>query len=123
MTPGTYVRLRREARRVTLFDLSLALETAPPVSARTRVEWLQQMEADIAPISMLTAVTLADLLCFDLVALCRLIAISEGAVDVVVPAICQRCGCSDQDACLGGCSWVEPDLCSNCASATEGVAA
>ncbi len=25
-------------------------------------------------------------------------------------------GCSDLDACAGGCSWVEPDLCSRCVS-------
>jgi len=29
---------------------------------------------------------------------------------------CRRCGCSDFFACEGGCSWVEPDLCSSCAT-------
>ncbi|SDU42173.1 hypothetical protein [Jiangella alkaliphila] len=27
---------------------------------------------------------------------------------------CRECGCTDDDACEGGCSWVEPDLCSTC---------
>jgi hypothetical protein len=27
---------------------------------------------------------------------------------------CKICGCSDNKACEGGCSWVEPNLCSNC---------
>jgi hypothetical protein len=27
---------------------------------------------------------------------------------------CRVCGCSDLDACPEGCSWVEPDLCSQC---------
>lgn len=27
---------------------------------------------------------------------------------------CRVCGCTDLCACEGGCSWVEPDLCSSC---------
>jgi PRTRC genetic system protein A len=29
--------------------------------------------------------------------------------------ICRVCGCTDSHGCDNGCSWVEPDLCSNCA--------
>lgn len=29
--------------------------------------------------------------------------------------ICKVCGCSEEDPCEGGCSWVEEDLCSACA--------
>jgi len=28
--------------------------------------------------------------------------------------ICRVCGCSDNNACAEGCSWVESDLCSTC---------
>ncbi|MEN6583031.1 MAG: hypothetical protein ABFD54_11325 [Armatimonadota bacterium] len=28
---------------------------------------------------------------------------------------CRECGCTDDHACDGGCSWVEPNLCSACA--------
>ncbi|WP_433673876.1 hypothetical protein [Microbacterium gorillae] len=39
-------------------------------------------------------------------------------VDVAVESIdvCRRCGCTDDDACFGGCSWVNEsrDLCSSC---------
>lgn len=28
---------------------------------------------------------------------------------------CCVCGCDDLHACAGGCSWIEPDLCSACA--------
>ena len=28
---------------------------------------------------------------------------------------CRGCGCTDERACPEGCSWVEPDLCSECA--------
>ena len=27
---------------------------------------------------------------------------------------CRICGCTDENACYGGCSWVEIDLCSKC---------
>lgn len=27
---------------------------------------------------------------------------------------CRACGCTDERACSGGCSWAEPDLCSAC---------
>ena len=38
---------------------------------------------------------------------------------------CEICGCSDSDACVGGCSWIEPAetggplLCSSCAEQPE----
>lgn len=31
------------------------------------------------------------------------------------PGVCRGCGCTDDEACDGGCEWVEPDLCSSCA--------
>lgn len=34
-------------------------------------------------------------------------------------ATCRVCGCTDDRACEGGCWWVEPDLCSTCASRIE----
>lgn len=33
---------------------------------------------------------------------------------------CRVCGCDDVHACPEGCWWVEPDLCSNCASVAAG---
>lgn len=30
-------------------------------------------------------------------------------------AVCRVCGCTQYNACEGGCYWVEPDLCSKCA--------
>jgi hypothetical protein len=27
---------------------------------------------------------------------------------------CRGCGCTDDDACEGGCEWVDEDLCSRC---------
>lgn len=27
---------------------------------------------------------------------------------------CRICGCTENNACMGGCYWVQPDLCSSC---------
>lgn len=29
--------------------------------------------------------------------------------------VCRKCGCTWENACEGGCYWVEDDLCSRCA--------
>jgi hypothetical protein len=45
----------------------------------------------------------------------------ESSVDILAaaaeegPRTCQRCGCTDDRACQGGCYWVSSDLCSQCA--------
>ncbi len=33
--------------------------------------------------------------------------------------VCRVCGCTENNACPGGCSWVEPDLCSGCAEGED----
>ena len=33
--------------------------------------------------------------------------------------ICRVCGCTDFSPCPGGCAWVQPDLCSSCATDEE----
>ena len=38
----------------------------------------------------------------------------EAIEDEVVQRRCRLCGCTDRQACPGGCCWVEPDLCSRC---------
>jgi ParB/RepB/Spo0J family partition protein len=37
--------------------------------------------------------------------------------------VCLKCGCTDEAACEGGCTWVADDLCSACVPAGEGDAA
>lgn len=32
---------------------------------------------------------------------------------------CRVCGCTDEEACPGGCIWAAPDLCSKCANAED----
>lgn len=44
--------------------------------------------------------------------------IPASAVTASAPAVptCRVCGCTDDRACEGGCSWVDSDLCSTCAA-------
>ncbi len=43
-------------------------------------------------------------------------------VDVVEIRTCSSCGCTDDQGCFGGCSWIsdDQDLCSACAPAEAG---
>ena len=34
---------------------------------------------------------------------------------------CVKCGCTDEHACVGGCSWVTADRCSRCAPNVAGI--
>jgi hypothetical protein len=40
-------------------------------------------------------------------------------VPSLIGPVCRKCGCSDDDACAGGCGWAEPDLCTSCAEPPE----
>lgn len=46
------------------------------------------------------------------------------ALDVAIPGVCRVCGCTYENPCAhpdhGYCWWVEPSLCSHCASKEEG---
>ena len=46
---------------------------------------------------------------------------SDDGLPVPIPSllgpICRVCGCSEHDACDGGCAWAEPDLCTACVGA------
>jgi hypothetical protein len=39
---------------------------------------------------------------------------SEAMVFELRPMRCRVCGCTERNACTGGCEWVEMDLCSRC---------
>ena len=38
-----------------------------------------------------------------------------------VDDVCRGCGCTDSEACPGGCYWIESDLCSSCVRPVENV--
>jgi hypothetical protein len=120
MSPGTYLRLRRDSAELTLDDLALMTETAPvAVCARRRAEWLGDVEQDRTPITADIVDTLRGAFNFDPAVLHLLVAIHAGA-DLVVPQLCRVCACSWLDPCdgdsLGSCSWVsgDPTLCTAC---------
>lgn len=79
ISPGTYVRLRREALGLSRDDLALMLETVPGVSARRRAEWLETIESDVEEISVCVALALHDTIAIDLRILAYWMAIAEGA--------------------------------------------
>jgi hypothetical protein len=87
ITPGTYLRLRREALRLSIEDVALMLETDPCVSHRRRVEWLTMLEADAEEISLRTALVLHDAIAIDLRMLAYWMAVAEGATPSLVEVI------------------------------------
>jgi hypothetical protein len=116
MTPGQYLRKRREASGRSIEDLTLALETVPAVSAAARAEWLRQIESDLVPVPDTLAAAIAEtgLMRFDADMLDRLADHYTRRDTWNDLSVCRACGCSEWDACEPACHWVEPDLCSGC---------
>lgn len=126
MTPGTYLRLRREAAALSIEDLALRIDTTVKVCARERGELLRLIEADVAAIGGDVVGALRDLRAlgafdFDPHVLWQLIALHAGA-EIAAPAICGRCGCSKMDPCQDehhqACAWADAEatLCTTCAA-------
>jgi transcriptional regulator with XRE-family HTH domain len=122
MTPGTYLKLRRQAAGLSIDDLADMVHTAPRLGAVDRRAWLQRIEADVAALSPDVVATLADAFRFSRRVLQQLLDLrSYGAgADLVEPRICHLCGCSDLDACRDeqaqlNCAWSGPDSCTACA--------
>ena len=84
ISPGMYVRLRREALHLSLEDLALMLETEPAVCHRRRVEWLTMLEADAEEITLPIALCLHDAIAIDLRMLAYWMAVAEGATPLLV---------------------------------------
>ena len=55
---GTHLRRERIEAGMSIEDVALRIETAPPVSARSRAEWIAAVEADQAPIGIYNALVL-----------------------------------------------------------------
>jgi hypothetical protein len=116
MTPGAYLKHRRTAHGLGVHDVAAALATEPRLAEHVRAEWLEQIEADIVPMSFNTIVALRRAFAFDLDILAQLAAVAMHS-PVELPRLCRICACSEADACLGHmgpCSWIEHDLCSSC---------
>ena len=119
MSPGTYLRKRREAAGLGLRQAAANLATLGLSFARgraTRADHqtearvalrLNMAEDDELPFSTSTAAPRRAL--NDAIAL----------VDLPVPRVCRGCACSENDACVddhGACAWSlrHPDLCTAC---------
>lgn len=120
MTPGTYLRKRREAAELSIRDVALLLAD-DRTSAAELEQRIGEAESDGGPLQgglvgrMLRAFGL-DVDVY--LALSTLTADPLAAVPV--PQICRVCACSWNDACedpqLGPCAWVDGDstLCTHC---------
>jgi hypothetical protein len=100
VTPGRYLRLRRQAAGLGLADLPIRGLSALVI------------ERDVRPATIIEVDELRCAFQFDTQILA---AIGRGTI----PRLCSVCGCSELDACwdelTGGCHWVEQGLCSACA--------
>ncbi|HEX8224492.1 MAG TPA: hypothetical protein VF605_11810 [Allosphingosinicella sp.] len=106
MTPGAYIRLRREAAGLTAAGVEAELgDSVTQLGAA-----LEFLEADRVKATYADARLLG-----------RVFPISPAIVSELgcgtSPAICRGCGCSEFDPCDEGgraCAWAEPDLCTSC---------
>lgn len=87
ISPGTYVRIRRETLRLSVEDLALMLATVPGVSAHRRVQWLTMIESGAEEISVCVALALHDAIALDLRMLAYWMAIAEGAKPSLVDVL------------------------------------
>lgn len=112
MTPGLYLRTRREAAGLSLDDVAERIATVPRWAQHLRRGWLEQIEGDKMPAIFNTIVVLSQVVQFDLGVLVALT-----AEDGEPPRLCRVCACSEEDPCVGHagpCFWVDVDLCSAC---------
>lgn len=86
MTPGTYLRKRREAARLSTADVASAISTEPRLAEHLRMGWLEMIEADQMPATFNTIVALHQVVPLDIHLLVRLSI--EGAE---VPPLCPDC--------------------------------
>ncbi|MDE8654797.1 XRE family transcriptional regulator [Novosphingobium album (ex Liu et al. 2023)] len=137
MSPGTYLRLRREAADLPLPVLAAQVAGAPdrlrPVTAGDRLELQRRIEAaerDEAPLTMPQAALLRRAFPFEL-GVYELLLLRHQAGPgncLPEPQLCRFCGCSWHDCCATTsgrpCAWVEgdPTLCTACARRAEAQA-
>lgn len=131
MTPGIYLRKRREAAGLSLGEVArqLALfQLGVFGCGRSDIlPQLERIEAGAAALTRAQADLLRNVLAFDPSVYNRLLA----GDTLPQPPICRVCACSFFDPCdtsatdQGGsfraaCHWAEPDLCSACADNPSG---
>jgi len=135
MTPGTYLRKRREAAGVSLELAAVAFlpcsntPIQPVLGPRSAghgmvatvlkiAAWLGELESDQRHVDGIALVQMSGVVPFEREAYDRLVALHLG-VDVAPPSICRECGCGVLTACTHAgypCAWSEtdPNLCTAC---------
>lgn len=128
LSPGSYLRRRREAAGISIEMLSLMIDTFPHTCARYRADLIASIEADDIPITPGTAVVLRLAYVFDPLVLDQLAMIHDGSM-ILEPHLCRVCGCSWHDPCrdgspIGRCAWSKDDtnLCTSCVGKPEAEA-
>lgn len=112
LTPGQYLKKRREAAGLSIDDVAERIATTPRWAQHLRRGWLEQIESDQMPATFRTIVVLHQVMQFDLGVLVALTA--DGCE---APRLCAVCACSEDDPCVGHsgpCGWVDVELCSAC---------
>lgn len=106
MTPGQYIKLRREAAHMTIADVMAVLADGGLLSAP-----LDEMERDLVAPSGMDAALLAWAYGIDDMILARM-------KDNEPVQLCTACGCSEGFECehehFGRCSLLPSGVCSNC---------
>lgn len=122
ITPGTYLRMRREAAGLSSAEVAAMIVIVPRLPEHDLIYWLDRIEADVVPATFRTITCLRCYFSFDIEVLEALVAIQFApgrAAIIPPPRLCRECACSERDACgsdaVCGCSWAEADLCSACA--------
>lgn len=116
LTPGAYLKHRRQAALLSASDVAARIQTEPRTAEHARAEWIELIEADAIPATFATIVALRSVYHFDLEVLAALEAIAQGHA-AQPPQLCRFCACSEEDACNPPCWWAAEDLCSGCVSA------
>ncbi len=121
LTPGAYLKARRNAAGKSVTDVAGAIATDPATPEYRRVEWLLMLEADVVPAGWPTIVALRQQFPIDLAVLERLTLLQLGA-DLPAPRLCRGCGATETGPLavdVPAWGWAEPDQCIPCASASE----
>lgn len=121
MTPGTYLRKRRQAAGLSVQNVAQRLASLPTAHGLTfnaRIELLNRallrIEANVDFLTPEYANLVRTAFPFDAQVYARL-----AAGTLPVPRICKSCACTHSDPCGDGehtCSWSQgiPDLCTTC---------
>ena len=126
MSPGTYLRKRREAAGLPRWAVAGFLVGRQAHRLRVKIgpvsPHIGRMEREIAacendspPFDADMAGILHECFPFDLAIYRQLLLIHSGA-DCSEPRICRECACSWNDACRPSCAWSEtdPTICTAC---------